>query len=148
MDEVIKVRRSFLNEIRAFCNCLTSFCNGCYHNPCNCGMENEIRIAKQMIVKLDNLRNAREEQYFIANPIEENELRIKKAIIKAGRPVRFGEIYLERTSKQKKNWLLERMIRRGALEITISNGVRYFALPCRNGNTHNNNNTKKGHYGI
>lgn len=142
MDSVIKVRRSFLNELRGFCNMFAQLCDNCFRKPCNCANVEIIQRAKLLILRIDSLRDAEEERFFVENPNEELFARIRKAIEQAGRPVRSEEIRLAGVYRQRKAWALRTMVKRGRLEMSIENGIPFYSV----GNYHNNtNNTKKEH---
>lgn len=128
MDSVVKVRRSFLNDIRAFCNSFAGLCEGCFMKPCNCPNVDIISRAKHLIMRIDNIRDAEEERYFIDNPNEEMFARIIRAIEQAGRPVRSEEIRLEGVYRQRKAWALKHMVRHGRLEMSIENNVPFYSV--------------------
>lgn len=137
MDSVVKVRRSFLNEVRGFCNMFASLCERCFSKPCNCANAEIIHRAKNLIFRIDNIRDADEERYFVENPSEELFARIVKAIEQAGRPVCAKEIRLNGVYRQRKQWALNHMIKKGRLELTLVNGTRYFSV-----GSYGNNKTK------
>lgn len=125
MDEVIKVRRSFLNELRGFCNQFASMCDGCCMRPCRCGYEATIRRAKLLVGAIDGMRNAEEERYYVNNPVDERFARVVKAIGQAGRPLHSNEILLDGVSKSLKLWTLKRMCRLHILGSSVDEAGRY-----------------------
>lgn len=132
MIGIVKVRKEFLADVRGFCRTFTSVCESCYNRPCNCPQMDIIRRAKGIILRIDNIREAEEERYFVENPRELVYACIIRAIQQAGRPVSSREINLRsiltnrRYYRQHKNIAINQMLRKGLLEMTLVNGKRYF----------------------
>ena len=137
MDSVLKVKRSFLNEIRGFLNVFTQACVGCFRRPCSCENYIVVNRAKRLIEMIDVIRDAEEERYFVENPREEIFIKIRRAIEQAGRPVKSDEIRLAGVYRQRKAWALRKMLKNGALVYSVVGGVRYYDLS-------NNNTQTKG----
>ena len=125
MDEVVKVRRSFLNRIRGFLNIFAEMCRGCMRKAergcVDCG---NLR-AKALVAELDNLKNASEELYWIDNPVRERQELILRAIRQAGRPLTSKEIRVDGISKSLKCFTLKRMCKKHILGSRKDGGGRY-----------------------
>ena len=127
MDRVVKVRRSFLNELRALLVAFRSLCDSCYRGACDCILSDEMARAKRMIVRIDNLRDAREERFYVEHP--ENELfdRILIAVRQGGGRVRPQEIRVG-VSRQRKHKALKTLVRRGKLLRQVTDGETFYAI--------------------
>ena len=132
MDRVLKVHRSFLNEIRGFLNVFTQSCVGCFRRPCDCENYIIVNRAKRLIERIDVVRDAEEERYFVENPRDELFARIRRAIEQAGRPVRSEEIRIAGLYRQRKAWALRKMLKRGALVTVVVDGAKHYDLSNRN----------------
>lgn len=144
MDRVVKVRRSFLNEIRAFLNVFASMCKGCFRASCDCGMSDEITRAKNLIVRIDCARDAEEERYFVENPNEEFLAKVVEAVRQGGgESVRSQEISIPGASRQRKSRALKTLVRRGVLERTEIGGEIFYAETVRAGANSKNEKRKQ-----
>lgn len=127
MDEVISVKRSFLNKIRGFLNLFASRCSECLRRSgVNCTKCEEVSIARTLIVEVDGVRNAERERYFIDNPFMEKAAIAMDAIESAGRPISSTEIKLGDVSRQYKNRILRRMVKIGILTSSKPGDGQYF----------------------
>lgn len=120
MDEVVTVRRSFLNKIRGFLNMFAEQCRTCLRkNPWNCADCHTVNRARALIVDIDTIRNAEEERYYIENPFTERAARAVRAIRQAGRPLTIGEIDMGSTvtTRQHKHIVMQRLVKLGYLDI-------------------------------
>lgn len=142
MDDVVKVRRSFLNDMRGFCNYFAQMCASCYRSTCDCALSDAVARAKVLILRLDNIRDANEELYFIENPHEEIFSRIFRAITQAGRPLKASEIRLDGVYRQRKRWAIKHLVRHGRLEVTVAGNTYLYSVP-KNGIKTNKNNKKE-----
>lgn len=150
MDKVVKVRHSFLSELRGFCNRFVGICDGCFRHPCDCGWADTISLAKNLIFRIDNIRDAEEETLYRNDPRLEMFETVIKALEQAGHPLTAGQIKVcEGTGKywrQKRNNLFALMIRRGMLVRFVRNGNNFYALPeweANENQTQKQDNTKK-----
>lgn len=147
MDEVVMVRRSFLNRIRAFINIFASRCRVCLRKA-NIGCSNcDYNRAMGLISEIDNVRNAKEEQYWQDNPVQERREMILRALRQAKRPLMSSEIVIDGVSRSLKGFTLKQMCKRHILGSRVNAEGRYefFILDgsSRPSNKNNNTNTRK-----
>lgn len=148
MDRVVKVRRSFLNDIRAFLNVFASMCIGCFRGTCDCQLANEIRRAKALIFMIDNVRDAEEERYFVENPAEELYAKIVEAVRQAGgKPVRSQDIRIPGINRQRKSRAMKTLVRRGNL-VRIIEGEEAFYTVCEDQSNRKQKTQKENQNGI
>lgn len=134
MDEVVKVRRSFLNRIRGFLNLFANNCRGCVRKIQRGCLNCDNLRARILVTEIDNVRNAAEERYWIENPFEELLRRIMKAVEQGGGKVRSQEIRLRDVGRQKKWRAIRTLIRRGKLVRIAEGGETFFVLAKSNKN--------------
>jgi len=146
MTDTITVRKSTMSEIRSVLRSFTMLCDGCHKFYCDCSLSNELSRAKATIKFIDELRNEKEELFYIDNPILLIKRRIIKAIEQAKRPLRFGEIIVRDVYKQRKYNILRNMVKYGEIKSFIRNSHTFYTL-VGNKKQHTKH-TKKGHYGI
>lgn len=129
MDEVVSVRRSFLNRIRAFCNQFAEQCRTCLRRGTeSCSECHTAQRAKQLVEEIDRARNAEEERFFVENPRIELAMRVVRAIREAARPVMACEIRMEGVAKQRKNSILKSMRRLGYISASkTANGTYIYS---------------------
>lgn len=125
MDTIIKVPRSFLNTIRGFLNVFAQQCANCLKSkPISC-VGCLYGRAKDLIRQLDSIKNVEEEKYFVANPVEERQRIIIKAINQAGRPLLSREIRVPGITRHLKKWTLKEMCRRHILKSLVDRDGHY-----------------------
>lgn len=125
MDEVVMVRRSFLNRLRAFINIFASRCRVCLRKA-NIGCSDcDYNRATGLISEIDNVRNAKEEQYWQDNPVQERREMILRALRQAGRPLMSSEIVIDGVSRSLKGFTLKQMCKRRILGSRVNAEGRY-----------------------
>lgn len=147
MDSVVKVRRSFLNEIRGLLVAFRSVCDNCYRSNCDCAFADEMRRAKTMISLIDTVRDAEEERFYVEHPVEELLRRFIEAIKQAnGKPVRSSEMQIKGIRRQRKANCLKILLKRRVIRKITTAGEPMYVL-AEGANT-NNNTTKGERHGV
>jgi len=139
MTDTITVRRSTLSEIRSALRAFTMLCDNCHKYYCDCMLHNELSKAKFIIKTIDNLRNEKEERYYIDNPLLSIKRKVILALEQAKRPLRFGEIIMKDVYKQRKYSILRDMAKRGEIISFVKNERTFYAL-----NKGHNNKQQQG----
>ena len=139
MDRVVKVSRSFLNRIRGFLNIFAGECRGCMRRVSTGCVGCDSLVASELMREIDNIKDSKEERYFVENPSEEIKSRIVRALEQAGKPVPSVCIRLSGVDKQRKRVILRKMFAAGIINMVedpVNDGKYIYSL--------NNNTQTKG----
>lgn len=125
MDDIVKVRRSFLNRIRGFLNIFAEKCRGCMRKAQIGCIGCDSMRARLLVAEIDGLRNAKEERYWIDNPVMERHEIILRALRQANRPLPSREIRVDGISRSLKCFTLKRMCKKRILGSRKNDEGRY-----------------------